>query len=83
MTAAGVVLTDAAGAYEVEAFGPGMVSLGTSPSVSFMLSQFGGQTAEDRLVGAVALGSGPARKRPVQVLASSLGKVGFGLICGH
>lgn len=50
-TAAGMVWTDGAGTTTFEAFGPGMVSLGTIGPVAIADSSISGTTAEDRFFG--------------------------------
>lgn len=55
-TAAGLVWTDGAGTTTFEAFGPGMVSLGTIGPVSIAGAGFTGQTAEDRFFGVQSSG---------------------------
>ena len=50
-TAAGIVWTDGSGTVTFEAFGPGMVSLGTIGPVAIGDTEIGGQTAEDRFFG--------------------------------
>jgi hypothetical protein len=50
-TAAGIVWTDGAGTTTFEAFGPGMVSLGTIGPLAIADGSFGGTTAEDRFFG--------------------------------
>lgn len=50
-TAAGMVWTDGAGTTTFEAFGPGMVSLGTIGPAAIADGSFSGTTAEDRFFG--------------------------------
>ena len=50
-TAAGMVWTDGAGTTTFEAFGPGMVSLGTIGPVAIADASIAGTTAEDRFFG--------------------------------
>ncbi len=52
-TAAGVVWTDGGGTTTFEAFGPGMLSLGTIGPVAIADSSNAGTTAEDRFFGAL------------------------------
>lgn len=51
VTAAGAVWTDGAGTTSFEAFGPGMVSLGTIGPVAIADASHGGTTGEDRFFG--------------------------------
>ena len=74
VTAAGIVWTDGAGTTTVEAFGPGMVSLGTVGPVAIADGDITGATAEDRFFGA---------QDPNGILAIKLSNTSGGIEVDH
>ncbi|MEN8008186.1 MAG: FlgD immunoglobulin-like domain containing protein [Candidatus Krumholzibacteriota bacterium] len=73
-TAAGMVWTDGAGLVTFEAFGPGMVSLGTLGPVDIADNEYSGATAEDRFFGV---------KDPGGILAIKLNNLSGGIEVDH
>ena len=73
-TAAGIVWTDGAGPTTFEAFGPGMVSLGTIGPVMIADASIFGTTAEDHFFGVQDLGG---------ILAIKLSNVAGGIEVDH